>query len=81
MNRYNSIVISRSEWSVRQQQWAEYHRWERAQAPVEHSPDDALDDVGTILEWIPESVRAEERDPEGRGVRRMQALLQLLPPK
>ena len=71
-------MITKAEWDARQQQWAELHRWERAQPPTEYSPDDAVDGAGTILEWISESVRAEERDPDRRGVRRMHALLGLL---
>ena len=71
-------MISREEWDARQRQWAELHRWERAQPSIEYSPDDAIDGAGTILEWIPESVRAEERDPDRRGVQRMHALLGLL---
>ena len=71
-------MISRSEWDARQLQWAECNRWESTQTPPEHSPEDALADAGAILEWIPESVQAEERDPERLGVRRMHALLGLL---
>ena len=78
MNRYNSIVISKAEWVARQQQWAELHRWERAQPPEEYSPEEALEALSALLEWIPESVRAREQDPERRGVQRMHALLRLL---
>ena len=78
VGRYNRIVITREEWDERQRQWAEFHRWERTQPPVEYAPGDAIAALGTILEWIPPSIRAEERDPERRGVQRMHALLRLL---
>jgi hypothetical protein len=71
-------VISPAEWDLRQQQWAEYRRWADSEAPLEHAAEDALANVGTILEWIPEAVRQEERDPEKLGVQRMHFLLGLL---
>jgi hypothetical protein len=77
-NGYNSYVITRDAWSLRQQQWAEYRRWARAQAPAEDSPEHSIADVGTILEWIPEAIRNEDRDPEKHGVQRMHFLLGLL---
>ena len=68
-------MITKEEWLLRQQQWREYHNWEAAQPPAIHPPDQAIADIGTILEWIPESVRQEDRDPERRGVQRMHYLL------
>ncbi len=50
-------VITAAEWSVRQQQWAEYRRWAASEAPPEIAAEDAIANVGAILEWIPEPVR------------------------
>ena len=69
-------MITRAEWTRRQRQWSEYHRW--ASAENQQHPPEAIGDLGTVLEWIPESVRAEDRDPERRGTRRMDVLLGLL---
>jgi hypothetical protein len=77
---YNSDVITRAEWDVRRQQWAEYRRWAQAEAPAEHSPEHSIADVGTILEWIPAAVRSEERDPGKLSVQRMHFLLGLVNP-
>jgi len=70
-------MITRAEWIRRQWQWSEYHRWAAGENP-QHPPEQVIGDVGAILEWIPQSVRAEDRDPERRGVRRMHVLLGLL---
>lgn len=78
---YNRDVISSAEWSIRRQQWAEYRRWARAETPPAPAPEHCIADVGTILEWIPESVREEERDLDRRGVQRMHLLLGLLNPR
>ena len=74
-------MISPAEWSLRQQQWAEYRRWAASEPSPEVSGEDAMANVGTILTWIPASVRQEERDPEKRGVQRMHFLLGLLKPR
>ena len=74
-------MITREQWEERQQQWAELHRWEREQPPIEYSPDDAIDGVGEILEWIPKAVRSEERDPERLGIQRMNSLVRLVRPE
>jgi len=77
-DRYNSRVITQAEWSVRQQQWAEYRRWAQAETPLLLAPEDSIADIGALLEWIPESTRNEMPDPDRRGVRRMHSLLGLL---
>ena len=68
-------MILRTDWNIRQQQWAEYHRWAQAELPQDSVPEESIADIGAILEWIPESVHAEQRDPERLGVRRMHYLL------
>jgi hypothetical protein len=67
-------VITKSKWKLRQQQWSEYHRWASAES-LEHPSEQAIADLGAILEWLPDSKRYQERDPERRGVRRMHFLL------
>ncbi|HEY4362123.1 MAG TPA: hypothetical protein VGN17_14190 [Bryobacteraceae bacterium] len=71
-------MISAAEWSLHQQQWSEYRRWAASKAPLEPAPHDPIADVGTIFEWLPESVRQAERDPEKLGVQRIHYLLSLL---
>jgi hypothetical protein len=71
-------VINKAEWDLRQQQWAEYRRWAESEPPLELAAEDAIANVGTILAWIPEDVRQEERDPEKLGVQRMHFLLRQL---
>jgi hypothetical protein len=78
LRRYNKDMMSKAEWELRQQQWAEYRRWASSEKPLEFSPEESIADVGTILEWIPAAVRAEDPDPERLGVRRMHYLLGLL---
>jgi hypothetical protein len=75
MRRYNKDVITKAEWDLRQQQWAEYRRWAESEPPIELPAEDAIANVGTILEWMPEAVRQEDRDPEKLGVQRMHFLL------
>lgn len=48
-------MIGKAEWSIRQEQWAEYYRWARSEAPPEYMPEDALACLGTLLEFIPAS--------------------------
>ena len=79
LRRYNRIVISKAQWELRERQWAEYRRWAEAQPPLPAATEESIADVGTILEWIPEAARSEDRDPERSGVRRMHYLLGLLP--
>jgi hypothetical protein len=71
-------MISKADWLLRREQWREYRSWAAAESPVLHPPDQVIADIGTILEWIPESVRREDRDPDRQGVRRMHYLLGLL---
>jgi hypothetical protein len=71
-------VISKAGWRLRREQWREYRSWAAAESPALHPPDQVIADIGTILEWIPESVRREDRDPDRQGVRRMHYLLGLL---
>ena len=71
-------MLDRAAWQKRQQQWREYHRWAATQPLREFRPEEAIADVAAMLEWIPESVRREERDPERCGVRRMHAILRLV---
>lgn len=53
-------------------------KWEREQPPEEHSPEWLPAAIGALYELLPESTRAEEPDPERRGIQRMQRLLQVL---
>lgn len=71
-------MITPAEWNLRQQQWAEYRRWARAEVLTALSPDQSIADLGTILEWIPETLRNQDPDPEKLGVQRMHFLLGLL---
>ena len=71
-------MIDRAAWERRRQQWLEYRRWAESEPPALHPPEEALADLGAILEWIPRQVRLEERDPQRLGVRRMDYLLSLL---
>jgi len=68
-------VISKADWDLRQKQWAEFNRLKRTEIRPEYSPEQVLGFISMFLEWIPESARAEERDPERHGVQRMHALL------
>jgi len=74
-------MITKAEWLARQQQWAEYRRWLDSAPPVEHPLEHVIADVGAILEWIPESERAKDHDPDRLGVQRMHLLLSLLKPR
>jgi hypothetical protein len=71
-------MMDKAAWRLRQQQWRQYHLWAESQPPADHPPDLALADIGAILEWLPEAVRHEERDPDRSGVRRMHSILGLL---
>jgi hypothetical protein len=72
------VVITKEEFEFRKRQWAEMNRWEREQPPEEHSPEWLLAAMGALHEWLPESTRAEERDPERLGIQRMNAILERL---
>jgi hypothetical protein len=70
--------ISKADWELRRRQWADFNRWEREQPPQERTPDEYLAAMGALYEWLPEPTRAEERDRERQGVRRMHELFRLL---
>ena len=40
---------------------------------VERDPADAIADMGTILDWAPPGVLAEDPDPEKRGIQVLRA--------
>jgi hypothetical protein len=71
-------VITKAEFELRKRQLEDFNRWEREQPPREMTPEECLAALGALYEWLPESTRAEERDPERLGVRRMHELLGLL---
>jgi len=71
-------VITKEEFELRKRQWAEMNKWEHEQPPEEHSPEWLLAAIGALYELLPESTRAEEPDPERRGIQRMQRLLRVL---
>ncbi|MBI3666585.1 MAG: hypothetical protein HY236_10250 [Acidobacteria bacterium] len=64
----------------RQQQWAEFHRWEAQQPPVERAPADILADLGAIWSWFPPEVRTRDEDPQKLGIQAMRAALAKLNP-
>jgi hypothetical protein len=70
--------VIKEEFELRKRQWAEMNRWEREQSPEEHSPEWLLAAIGALYELLPESTRAEEPDPERRGIQRMNQILELL---
>jgi hypothetical protein len=72
------VTITKEEFELRKREWAEMNKWEREQPPEEHSPEWLLAALGALHQWLPESTRAEERDPERRGIQRMNALLEAL---
>ena len=74
-------MITKTDWDQRQQEWAAFNRMRREEIRPERPPEIILDDIGALLEWAPAEVKAEERDPERRGVRRMQELLGQLSPR
>ena len=71
-------MITREEFEARRRQWAEMNKWEREQPPDEHSPEWYLAAVGALYQFLPESTRAEEPDPDRPGLQRMQELLRAL---
>ena len=71
----------REQVAEREQQWAEFRRWEAQQPPLEREPGRILADLGTIWSWLPPEVRAEDPDPEKRGVQAMHASLSHLSPR
>ena len=68
-------MITREQWELRKQQWAEFNRFKRWEIKPEYPAESVLGFISTVLEWQPDDVRTEERDPERRGVRRMHELL------
>lgn len=71
-------MITRAEWEERQQQWAEFNRWEESQPPVEHSDSYLIAAAGALYEWLPKESRTPQDDPERTGIQRMHFLLSLL---
>ena len=71
-------MITKAEWELRRQQWRIFNEWEAVHPPPAPSAADALADVGAIWEWLPESVRYEDHDPERLGVQRMQRIFRIL---
>ena len=76
-NQERSATL-REQVEERQRQWAEFHRWEARQPPLEREPARILADLGTIWSWLPPEVRAEDPDPQKRGVQAMHAALSRL---
>lgn len=70
-------MIAEKEWRERQDQWDAYAAWARLEVLPQRAPELVLADLGAALDWLPASVRAEDRDPERAGVRRMHELLAL----
>jgi len=68
----------REQFRLREQQWAEFHRWEAEQPPRERDPAAILADLGAIWSWLPPEVRSEDPDPEKLGIQKMRAALALL---
>ena len=73
-------MITRAEWELRRQQWAEFNRWEAQQPLMERAPDDILADLGTIWSWLPTEVRERDPDPQKTGIQKMSAALAMLRP-
>ncbi len=71
----------REQVAERERQRAEFRRWEAQQPPLEREPARILADLGTIWSWLPPEVRAEDPDPEKRGVQAMHAALSHLTPR
>lgn len=62
-------------YELRQQQWNEFHRWEREQPHFEREPARIIADLGAILSWLPAEVRLRDPDPEKIGIQIMRAAL------
>ena len=75
------LTTLREQVAERQRQWEEFHRWEAQQPPLEREPARILADLGTIWSWLPPEVRAEDLDPEKRGVQALHAALSHLTPR
>ena len=59
----------------RQQQWKIFNEWEARQPLEQRDPARILADVGTIYSWLPPEVRAEDPDPDKKGIQTMRAAL------
>ena len=81
MTKKERLTTLREQVAERQRQWEEFHRWEAQQPPLEREPARILADLGTIWSWLPPEVRAEDPDPEKRGVQAMRASLSHLTPR
>lgn len=79
--RMFSRIVSKEEWALRQSQWAAFHRWEASREPEPCRVTAVIDDLGTILSWLPEDVRLYDADPEKLGIRRMHTILAALSPR
>ena len=71
-------MITKEQWEQRQREWAEFERWKAAQPLDPISPERGLAIAGALYQWLPESTRQEDRDPERLGIRRMHRLLEIL---
>lgn len=71
-------MITREEWIERKKQWELFNRWKAEQPPLERDPARIVADLGTLLSWLPAEVRAEDPDPEKRGIQRFRKALERL---
>jgi hypothetical protein len=67
-------MITRREWKERRKQWEIFNRWKAAQRGPDRDPADILADIGTIVDWAPPEVLAEDPDPEKRGIQKLRAV-------
>ena len=65
----------REQLSIRERQWAAFHRWEAVQPLPERDPAEILADVGAIWNWLPPEVRTADPDPCKLGIQKMRAAL------
>ncbi|MEX2261703.1 MAG: hypothetical protein WD696_07115 [Bryobacteraceae bacterium] len=63
---------------LRRRQWEEFNLWEAQQPPVEREPAAIIADVGALWKLLPPDVRAQDPDPEKRGVQRLFAACAIL---
>jgi hypothetical protein len=65
---------------IRRQQWEAFNRWESENPAPAREPAEILADLGTIWNWMPPEVRAEDPDPQKLGIQRMRSALAHLRP-
>ena len=65
----------RRQFEQRERQWKIFHEWEARQPPEQRDAARILADLGTIYSWLPPEVRAEDPDPEKKGIQTMRATL------